>query len=152
MMARQHNRLATGLAEVNPHWEDETLFQEARRINIAIIQHITYNEFLPILLGKEVMDKFGLVLQKEGYWDGYDPKINPGIIDAFASAAFRFGHSLLPTAVERWSKAHKFIGKDVLRNKWETVLTSVLFQHRNVYLILFVGHSICTARVYLMSI
>lgn len=110
-MARQHNRLAAGLAEVNPHWDDETLFQEARRINIAIIQHITYNEFLPILLGKEVMEKFGLVLAKDGYWDGYDPKINPGIIDAFASAAFRFGHSLLPTAVERWSKAHKFIGR-----------------------------------------
>lgn len=40
----------------------------------------------------------------------YDPAINPGIIDAFAAAAFRFGHSLLPTAVERWSKSHKFIG------------------------------------------
>ena len=44
------------------------------------------------------------------YWDGYDSNVNPGVIDAFASAAFRFGHSLLPTAVERWSKAHKFIG------------------------------------------
>lgn len=41
----------------------------------------------------------------------YDPKINPAVIDSFASAAFRFGHSLLPTAVERWSKAHKFIGE-----------------------------------------
>jgi hypothetical protein len=48
-------------------------------------------------------------LQK--YWDGYDSNINPGVIDAFAAAAFRFGHSLLPTAVERWSKAHKFIGE-----------------------------------------
>jgi len=33
------------------------------------------------------------------------------VIDAFAAAAFRFGHSLLPTAIERWSKAHKFIGR-----------------------------------------
>jgi peroxidase len=84
--------------------------QEARRITIASIQHVTYNEFLPIILGKEVMEKFGLLLQKEGYWDGYDSNVNPNVIDAFAAAAFRFGHSLLPTAVERWSKAHKFIG------------------------------------------
>lgn len=70
MMARNHNLLAQGLSEINPHWDDETLFQEARRINIATIQHITFNEFLPILLGKEVMEKFGLVTNKEGYWDG----------------------------------------------------------------------------------
>lgn len=65
LMAREHNRVARELALVNPHWDDETLFQEARRINIAIIQHITYNEFLPILLGKDVMEKFGILLQKE---------------------------------------------------------------------------------------
>ncbi|KAJ8968839.1 hypothetical protein NQ317_005307 [Molorchus minor] len=109
LMAREHNRVAKELAHINPHWDDETLFQEARRINIAIIQHITYNEFLPILLGKDVMEKFGLLLQKDDYWNGYDSSVNPGVIDAFAAAAYRFGHSLLPTAVERWSKAHKFI-------------------------------------------
>lgn len=46
----------------------------------------------------------------QGYWNGYDPEVNPNVIDAFSSAAFRMGHTLLPTAVERWSKAHKFIG------------------------------------------
>lgn len=64
LMAREHNRIARSLAEVNPHWSDEILFQEARRINIAEIQHVTYNEFLPILLGKGVMEKFGLLLEK----------------------------------------------------------------------------------------
>lgn len=65
LMAREHNRLAHGLAQINPHWDDETLYQEARRIVIAEIQHVTYNEFLPIILGKEVMEKFGLLTQKE---------------------------------------------------------------------------------------
>jgi peroxidase len=47
----------------------------------------------------------------QGYWDGYDHDVNPNVIDAFSAAAFRFGHTLLPTSIERWSKAHKFIGE-----------------------------------------
>lgn len=133
LMAREHNRLATGLAQLNHHWDDETVFQEARRINIAIVQHVTFNEFLPILLGKEVMEKFGLVLQKDGYWDGYDSSVNPGIIDSFAGAAFRFGHSLLPTAVERWSKAHKFIASkrlsDLIRRPYDLYRAGVLDEY-----------------------
>lgn len=65
LWAREHNRIAHALGQINPHWDDETVFQESRRIVIAEIQHITYNEFLPTLLGKGVMEKFGLLLQKE---------------------------------------------------------------------------------------
>ncbi|XP_070516525.1 uncharacterized protein Cysu, partial [Cardiocondyla obscurior] len=133
LMAREHNRLAKALAIVNPHWDDEILFQEARRIVIAEIQHITYNEFLPILLGKDVMEKFGLLLEKEKYWDGYDSSVNPGVIDAFAAAAFRFGHSLLPTAVERWSKAHKFIASkrlsDLIRRPYDLYRAGVFDEY-----------------------
>ncbi|XP_030752028.1 peroxidase [Sitophilus oryzae] len=133
LMAREHNRVARELAAVNPHWDDETLFQEARRVNIAIIQHITYNEFLPILLGKDVMDKFGVLLQKDGYWNGHDPSVNPNVIDAFAAAAYRFGHSLLPTAVERWSKAHKFIASkrlsDLIRRPYDLYRAGVLDEY-----------------------
>ncbi len=52
MFMRLHNRLANELGTINPDWPDDIIFHEARRIVVAIIQHITYNEYLPILLGE----------------------------------------------------------------------------------------------------
>lgn len=51
ILLREHNRVADALARLNPHWTDETIFQEARRIVIAEHQHISYYEWLPIFLG-----------------------------------------------------------------------------------------------------
>lgn len=84
--------------------------QESRKIVGAMVQHITYNEFLPKLLGKYTMRKFGLEPTAQGFSNNYDPDTDITVAAAFGAAAFRFGHSLLPDAMERWSVDHKFVG------------------------------------------
>jgi hypothetical protein len=112
IMMREHNRLARQLAAVNPHWSDERLFQEARKIVGAQIQHITFNEFLPLVLGKEGMREPRLQLAPAGHhFHGYDAKINAGIRVEFQAAAFRYGHSLVPGHIDRYNKFHQRIGE-----------------------------------------
>lgn len=60
IMLQEHNRIADVLAQKNRAWSDATLFLEARRAVTAQIQHITYNEFLPIILGQQITNKDSL--------------------------------------------------------------------------------------------
>ena len=85
------------------------------------MQHFTYNEFLPMVLGKEVMHNNDLVLLKDGYWNKYDQFLNPTTSNGFTIAFrwpitcsfkikqknFRFGHTLLPSTIERWTTDHR---------------------------------------------
>ena len=106
---REHNRIADYLYQYNPHWDDERLYQETRKIQVAQIQHIIFNEWLPVVLGRKIMSAYGLDLEVDGYYKGYDEKVNPSIRLAFQAAAFRFGHSILPDVIERYNKYHQKI-------------------------------------------
>ena len=69
IMMREHNRIALELSKINSHWDDEKLFQETRHIVAAIVQQITYNEFLPMVLGKEVMERYELLGERQVSWN-----------------------------------------------------------------------------------
>lgn len=59
---REHNRLAEKLGEINPHWHGEKVFQETRKIVGALVQHITYDHWLPKILGTlgmQLLGKYG---------------------------------------------------------------------------------------------
>lgn len=59
-LLQEHNNIGEQLAHLNPDWSEEDVFFEARRIVTAQIQHISYSEFLPIVLGQETTAKEGL--------------------------------------------------------------------------------------------
>lgn len=52
LFAREHNRVASVLGRLNPHWSDDRIFEETRAIIIAKLQMVIYNEYLPLLIGK----------------------------------------------------------------------------------------------------
>ena len=90
LFVREHNRLAAVAAAKNPGWTDEQLYQHARRLVIAELQKITYDEFLPAILGAGT--PAARALQAYG---GYRAGVNPGIATEFSTAGFRLGHSML---------------------------------------------------------
>lgn len=100
LFMREHNRIALELRNRNPTWTNEVVFQEARRIVIAELQNICYNEFLPVLLGNTIMSSYGLQLPTStAGFSTYDPSVKPGIFNCFATAAYRYGHTLLQNTV-----------------------------------------------------
>ncbi|KAF2884373.1 hypothetical protein ILUMI_21822 [Ignelater luminosus] len=98
--ARHHNYLADKLKYVNPQWKDERIFQETRRILIAQMQHITYSEFLKILIGPRLLKKTDLYPRKTGFYTKYNNSIDSSVANSFATAAFRFGHTLIPALMK----------------------------------------------------
>jgi peroxidase len=98
---RNHNQIATTLYELNPYWDDETLFQQARRINIAQYQHIVYNEYLPQVLGISTLRLYGLESLTWGYSYSYNANSYPQLINEFSTAAFR--HHYLINQRQCWA-------------------------------------------------
>ncbi|XP_058126781.1 peroxidase-like [Anopheles ziemanni] len=84
LFLREHNRLANQLKVNNPTWSDETIFQEARRINIAQYQYIVYYEYLPRVLGRENMLSKGLIIEGTGFSSDYSSFRNPSALAEFS--------------------------------------------------------------------
>ncbi|GLV44095.1 Peroxidase [Carabus blaptoides fortunei] len=93
VLLREHNRMATKLAAINPHWGDERLYQETRAILIAVFQHISYKEWLPLIVGDSYMKKHSLYPLKSGYTYDYCSDVNPATANSFMTGAYRVFHS-----------------------------------------------------------
>ncbi len=77
---REHNRICDELLSKG-YTDDEKIYQIARKEVGAIIQAITYREYLPAL---------GIELPK---YRRYKSSVRPDIMNTFAAASFRIGHT-----------------------------------------------------------
>jgi len=92
LFMREHNRLAGQIASENGGWTDEQVFQRARKFVGAQMQVITYQEFLPALLGSAAPSLPG----------NYDPSLDASIANEFSTGLYRFGHSMIAGELMRY--------------------------------------------------
>uniref|UniRef100_A0A3B3VIR0 Myeloid-specific peroxidase n=1 Tax=Poecilia latipinna TaxID=48699 RepID=A0A3B3VIR0_9TELE len=95
LFVREHNRLARQLKRLNPHWDSETLYQEARKIMGAYTQIFVFRDYLPHILGPDAMRRH------IGRYPGYNSNVDPSIANVFATAAYRFAHLAIQPALFR---------------------------------------------------
>ncbi len=88
---RHHNFLAEQLRQLNPHWDGDQLYEEARKILGAQMQHITFHHWLPLILGQQHLKPYS----------GYKPEKDASVSNVFAASAFRFGHALVQPVLRR---------------------------------------------------
>jgi len=91
LFVHEHNRWVDILAEQDRSLDGDALYAAARSRVEAEIQAITFNEFLPVLVGEDAIPAY----------TGHDPSVNPGISVEFSTAVYRFGHSLLGSTIQR---------------------------------------------------
>ena len=89
LFVREHNQICDQLVAEYPDWSDEEIYQKARKIVGAELQSIVYNEWLPAM---------GLRIRP---YQGYDPEVNPSILNVFSAAAFRLGHTMINSTLLR---------------------------------------------------
>ena len=91
LFMREHNRIADEIRAREPNASGDQIYERARRQVGALMQSITFNEFLPALLGRGAVPRYA----------GYDPSVDARIANSFSTAAYRFGHSSLPSQLLR---------------------------------------------------
>jgi hypothetical protein len=101
LLMREHNRQVDLLKVAHPTWTGDQLYDQARAIVTAEIARITYNEFLPHLLGANAIKPY----------QGYKPTADPRLTEEFAGAAFRFGHSIVSANLERTDEQGAEVGE-----------------------------------------
>lgn len=91
LFVREHNRYVEELAAKKPGLSGDEFYERGRTFVGALMQAITYNEFLPALMGSGAISPY----------DGYNSSVDASISNIFSTAAYRYGHSMLSPELQR---------------------------------------------------
>jgi len=99
VFVREHNRLCDEIIKNTPGLvgQDEMIYQKARRWVTGFLQSITFNEFLPAILG-------GLVIN-----GSYDKTVNVDIANEFSTVGYRLGHTMVSSQVQLGTDPADFV-------------------------------------------
>ena len=90
LFSMEHNHWAQKISAIHDDWSDEEIFQAARSIVEYEIQKITYDDWLPHLVGDAV-----------GADTGYDASVDGRVSVEFSTAGFRFGHTMVSPTIKQ---------------------------------------------------
>ncbi len=93
----EHNRVAKELKKHVEELTDEQLYQISRAVVGAEMQNIAFGQYAELLLGNDMI--------KDAVNTYYDLKMDPSVSNEFATAAFRFGHSMVQNHVKLSGRA-----------------------------------------------
>ncbi|XP_063890362.1 peroxidase-like [Helicoverpa armigera] len=105
---RNHNYIASQLAEVNPCWDDDMLFGAARDINIAYSQQLHLYEWMVALQGRENLIKAGIITEDGGFRDVYNKNNYPRVTLEYDFIA-RWFHLFQASTAKLYDKHGKHI-------------------------------------------
>lgn len=128
LFIRNHNHIADKLGSLNRHWDEEKLFYETRKINIALYQKFIYEEWLDLFLGESIER----LKNAE-----YDENVDGSTLNEFSNAAFRIFHAFVPAKFDiRDNVALNFsdlLNKiELLNFYYDDVLNSISHQKMNL--------------------
>ncbi|KAF9311149.1 hypothetical protein BG003_007719 [Podila horticola] len=98
LFIREHNSYCTNLTMNSPGLDADILFEKTRAYMIALLQRITFTEYLANVLGTT-----------PPAYTGYKSALLPGIDSMFATSFFRYGHTELPESYQILNKQNQLI-------------------------------------------
>ena len=91
LFVREHNTICDKISPFLSGKSSDFQFQIARHINILQFQKIVYEEFIPVMMGDQPLDRY----------KGFKSNVNPTVSTIFSTAAYRIGHTMVGPNVTR---------------------------------------------------